>query len=407
VTQTSTTLQSGARALPGDVGYTRRQSFLPFSPPLIGEEEIAEVVDTLRSDWITTGPKVASFEAEFAAAVSAPKALALNSCTAGMHTALAVGRIGPGDEVITTPLTFAATVNVIEHVGARPVLVDVEPDTLTIDATQIAAAITPWTRAIIPVHYAGHPADMDPIHALAQVHRLLVLEDAAHALPAAYRGRKIGSGSNPVAFSFYATKNLTTAEGGMLTASPDFLARARILSLHGLSRDAAKRYEAGGHWAYEILAPGFKYNMTDIQGALGLWQLRKLARFQERRREVVAAYQAAFAADEALELPVERPWVEHAWHLYVLRLRLGTLRIGRDRFIEELGARNIGTSVHFIPIHLHPYYRDKYGYPAEAFPVAYDSFQRMISLPLNPRLSDQDVADVIEAVRDIVRAHRR
>jgi dTDP-4-amino-4,6-dideoxygalactose transaminase len=400
-------LHPGARTAPAGTASCRRNGHLPFAPPLIGEEEIAEVVDTLRSDWITTGPKVASFEAEFAAAVLAPGALALNSCTAGLHTALAVRGIGPGDEVITTPLTFAATVNVIEHVGARPVLVDVEPDTLTIDATQIAAAITPRTRAVIPVHYAGHPADLDPIHALAQAHRLLVLEDAAHALPAAYRGRKIGSGSNPVAFSFYATKNLTTAEGGMLTAAPDFVARARILSLHGLSRDAAKRYEAGGHWAYEVLAPGFKYNMTDIQGALGLWQLRKLARFQRRRREVVAAYQAAFAADEALELPVERPWVEHAWHLYVLRIHPTALRIGRDRFIEELAARNIGTSVHFIPIHLHPYYRDKYGYRPEEFPVAYESFQRMISLPLNPRLSDQDVADVIEAVRDVVRTYRR
>ncbi len=397
----------GPALLEGTSVGRRRASFLAFSPPLIGEEEIAEVVDTLRSDWITTGPKVASFEAEFAAAVSAPAALALNSCTAGLHTALAVRGIGPGDEVITTPLTFAATANVIEHVGARPVLVDVEPDTLTIDSTQIAAAMTPHTRAIIPVHYAGHPADMGPIHALAQAHRLLVLEDAAHALPASYRGRKIGSGSNPVAFSFYATKNLTTAEGGMLTGDPDFIARARILSLHGLSRDAAKRYEAGGHWAYEILAPGFKYNMTDIQGALGLWQLRKLARFQRRRREVVSAYQAAFAGEEALELPVERPWVEHGWHLYILRLRPPALRIGRDRFIEELAARNIGTSVHFIPIHVHPYYRDKYRYAADAFPVAYDAFQRMLSLPLNPRLSDQDVADVIEAVLDIVRTHRR
>jgi len=400
-------LHPGSRAVPASSASCRRNGHLPFAPPLIGEEEIAEVVDTLRSDWITTGPKVACFEAEFAAAVLAPGSLALNSCTAGLHTALAVRGIGAGDEVITTPLTFAATVNVIEHVGARPVLVDVEPDTLTIDATQIAAAITPRTRAVIPVHYAGHPADLDPIHALAQAHRLLVLEDAAHALPAAYRGRKIGSGSNPVAFSFYATKNLTTAEGGMLTAAPDFVARARTLSLHGLSRDAAQRYEAGGHWAYEVLAPGFKYNMTDIQGALGLWQLRKLARFQRRRREVVAAYQAAFAGDEALELPVERPWVEHAWHLYVLRIQPAALRIGRDRFIEELAARNIGTSVHFIPIHLHPYYRDKYGYRAEEFPVAYESFQRMISLPLNPRLSDQDVADVIEAVRDVVRTYRR
>src|SRR5439155_329342 len=234
------------------------------------------------------------------------------------------------------------------------------------------------TRAIIPVHYAGHPADLDPIHGLARARRLLVVEDAAHSIPAAYRGRKIGSGANPVAFSFYATKNLTTAEGGMLTGEHGFLERARLLSLHGLSRDAWKRYDKGGSWRYEVLAPGFKYNMTDIQAALGLWQLRKLPAFQERRRQVVRRYTEAFQGDEALELPVERPNVEHAWHLYVLRLRPGVLRIGRDRFIEELATCNIGTSVHFTPIHLHPYYRDKYGYQATAFPVAYDSFQRKL-----------------------------
>lgn len=385
----------------------RRRAYLPFAPPLIGDEEIAEVVDTLRSGWITTGPKVARFEAEFAAALSAPSALALSSCTAALHTALVVSGIGPGDEVITTPLTFASSVNVVEHVGARPVLVDVEPDTLTINPAQIAAAITPRTRAILPVHYAGHPADMDSVHALAGDSRLLVLEDAAHALPAAYRGRTIGSGANPVAFSFYATKNLTTAEGGMLTGEPAFLERARVLSLHGMSRDAWKRYDKGGSWRYELLAPGFKYNMTDIQAALGLAQLRKLAAFQRRRRRVVRLYADAFRGEEALELPVERSNVQHAWHLYVLRLRPGVLRIGRDRVIEELAARNIGTSVHFIPIHLHPYYRDKYGYRATSFPVAYDGFQRMLSLPLNPRLSDRDVADVIAAVHDVVRTFRR
>jgi len=385
----------------------RRSSYLSFSPPLIGEEEIAEVVDTLRSDWITTGPKVAQFEAEFAATVSAPAAVAVNSCTAALHTALLANGIGSGDEVITTPLTFAATVNVVEHVGARPVLVDVEPDTLTLDPARIESVITARTRAIIPVHYAGHPAELDPIHELARAHRLLVLEDAAHAIPAAYRGRKIGSGANPVAFSFYATKNLTTAEGGMLTGEHAFLERARLLSLHGLSRDAWKRYDKGGSWRYEVLAPGFKYNMTDIQAALGLWQLRKLALLQERRRQVVQRYAEAFQGDEVFELPVERPHVEHAWHLYVLRLRPGVLRIGRDRFIEELAARNIGTSVHFTPVHLHPYYRDKYGYKATAFPVAYDNFQRMLSLPLNPRLSAQDVADVIDAVLDVARAQRR
>jgi len=407
-----TTRPHGAEPVPQGAagpppGHPPRRDFLPFSPPLVGEEEIREVVDTLRSDWITTGPKAKRFEQDFAAYLGGPGALALNSCTAGLHTALVTLGIGPGDEVITTPMTFTASVNVIEHVGARPVLVDVEPDTLNLDPVLVAAAITPRTRAILPVHYAGHPAALDPIAELASAHRLTVIEDAAHALPARYKGRFIGSGPNPVAFSFYATKNLTTAEGGMLTADPEFLARARILSLHGMSRDAWKRYDRGGHWYYEVVAPGFKYNMTDIQAALGLWQLRKLAGFQKRRRAVVQLYNEAFADEDALELPVERPDVEHAWHLYVLRLRPDTLRIDRDGFIEELKRRNIGTSVHFIPIHLHPYYRDKYDYRPESFPVAYDNYQRMLSLPLNPRLSDADVADVIAAVADVVRRHRR
>ncbi|MBW6394563.1 DegT/DnrJ/EryC1/StrS aminotransferase family protein [Thermus sp. SYSU G05001] len=384
-----------------------RKTFLPFSPPMIGEEEIAEVVDTLRSDWITTGPKTKRFEEEFASYLGAPAALALNSCTAALHTALVTLGVGPGDEVITTPMTFAASVNVIEHVGARPVLVDVEPDTLNIDPLQIERALTPRTRAILPVHYAGHPVDLDAIFELARPRGIIVLEDAAHALPASYKGRRIGSSGNPVAFSFYATKNLTTAEGGMLTGDPEFIERARVLSLHGMSRDAWKRYDKGGSWYYEVVAPGFKYNMTDIQASLGLWQLRKLEAFQRRRREVVKKYNEAFQQVEALETPVERPEVEHAWHLYVLRLRLEALRIDRNRFIEELKARNIGTSVHFIPIHLHPYYRDKYGYKPVDFPVAYANYQRMLSLPLNPRLTDEDVADVIEAVLDVVRVYQR
>jgi dTDP-4-amino-4,6-dideoxygalactose transaminase len=384
----------------------KRRDFLPFSPPTIGEEEIQEVVDTLRSSWITTGPKTKRFEGEFASFLRAPGALALNSCTAALHTALKTLGIGPGDEVITTPMTFAASVNVIEHVGARPVLVDVEPDTLNIDPQAVAAAITPQTRALLPVHFAGHPADLDPLRALAEQHGCALIEDAAHALPASYKGQRIGSGSNPVAFSFYATKNLTTGEGGMLTADPEFLARARVVSLHGMSRDAWKRYDKGGSWFYEVLLPGFKYNMTDIQAALGLWQLRKLEQFQQRRREVVSQYTSAFAAEPALEGPVTRPDVEHAWHLYVLRLREGALTIGRDRFIQELTERNIGTSVHFIPIHIHPYYRDKYGFTPESFPVAHSNYRRMLSLPLNPGLTDRDVGDVIEAVLDVVRSYR-
>jgi dTDP-4-amino-4,6-dideoxygalactose transaminase len=324
-----------------------------------------------------------------------------------LHTALATLGIGPGDEVITTPMTFAASVNVIEHVRARPVLVDVEPDTLNIDPAAVAEAITPRTRAILPVHFAGHPADLDALFALADRHQLALVEDAAHALPAAYRGRPIGAGRNPVAFSFYATKNLTTAEGGMLTGDEDFIDRARVFSLHGMSRDAWKRYDRGGSWRYDILLPGFKYNMTDVQASLGLAQLKKLGGFDARRREIVAQYQDAFGGDDALECPVERPEVTHAWHLYVLRIRPEALRIDRDRFIEELARRNIGTSVHFIPIHTHPYYRDTYGYVAEDLPVAFRSFERLISLPLHPRLSDGDVGDVVEAVLDVANTFRR
>jgi dTDP-4-amino-4,6-dideoxygalactose transaminase len=386
---------------------TARRTFLPFAPPAIGAEEIEEVIDTLRSQWISTGPKTHRFEEDFAAFLSAPGALAVNSCTAALHTALVTLGIGPGDEVITTPLTFAASVNVIEHVGARPVLVDVVPDTLVLDPARVAMAITPRTRAIIAVHYAGHPVEMDTIRTLAGIYHLTVIEDAAHALPARYRNRLIGASPNPVAFSFYATKNLTTGEGGMLTGDPEFLDRARVVSLHGMSRDAWKRYGAGGSWKYEVTQPGFKYNMSDIQASIGLHQLRKLEAFHRRRSEVAAMYTTAFAEEEALEVPVTAPHVEHAWHLYILRLCPGTLRIARDRFIEELTTQRIGTSVHFIPIHLHPYYRDRYGYRPDAFPVAYDNYQRMLSLPLHPSLTDRDVTDVIEAVLDVVRRHRR
>ncbi|MGE5482443.1 MAG: DegT/DnrJ/EryC1/StrS family aminotransferase [Bacteroidota bacterium] len=384
-----------------------RDSFLNFSPPAIGDEERAEVLDTLSSQWITTGPKTRRFEQEFADLVGAPAALALNSCTAGLHVALLALGVQPGDEVITTPMTFCASVNVIEHVGAKPVLVDVEPDTLCISPGKVEFAITGRTKCLLPVHYAGHPCDMDPLMESARAHGLKVLEDAAHSLPASYRGRTVGTIGDLTAFSFYATKNLTTAEGGALTGDPELIDRARILSLHGMSKDAWKRYDKGGSWYYEVVFPGFKYNMTDMQASIGLQQIRKLSRFQERRREVVQRYSSAFGAEPFFEVPTARPEVDPAWHLYVLRLRPGTLRIGRDQFIEELKARNIGTSVHFIPVHLHPYYRDKYGFRPDDYPVAYTNFLRMLSLPLHPGLSDQDIADVIEAVLDVARTHRR
>jgi len=393
-----------------------RDTFLPFSPPLIGDEEIAEVVDTLRSDWITTGPKVKRFEQEFAAFVGAPDALALNSGTAALHVALATVGVGAGDAVITTPMTFCSTVHVIEHVGARPILVDVEPDTLNIDPGKVKEVLetspTPQgsagrIKAIIPVHLYGHPCDMDAILEIARQFKLAVIEDAAHALPAKRQGRTVGmlpaSSSVPVftCFSFYATKNLTTAEGGMLTGPTERIDEARIWSLHGMSRDAWKRYGSEGSWFYEVTRPGFKYNMTDIQASLGLHQLHKLPAFHARRREIVRMYNKAFSNTPGFQVPVERSGIEHAWHLYVLRLNLEGWGISRNQFIEELRARNIATSVHFIPIHLHPFYREKYNYGPDDFANAFHAYQRMVSLPVYPRMSDQDVMDVIDAVMDV------
>ena len=394
-----------------------RDKLLPFSPPLIGEEEIAEVVDALRSGWITTGPKAQRFEQEFTARVGASAAVALSSCTGALHVALATLGVGPGDTVITTPMTFCSDVHVIEQLGARPVLVDVEPDTLNLDPAKVReAAEKPGAgrpKAILAVHLYGHPCDLDALGAVAREYSLAVVEDAAHALPASYRGRPIGgmaaSWPRPLltCFSFYANKNLTTGEGGMLTGPPELVEEARAWSLHGMSRDSWKREAAAdGSWYYEVDRPGFKYNLSDILAAIGLHQLRKLDSFQARRREIVRRYQAAFAGLGEFETPVERPGVEHAWHLYVLRLNAERLGVNRDRFIEELKARNISASVHFIPVHLHRYYRDKYAYRPEDFPVAWREYQRIVSLPLYPAMTDQDAEDVIEAVRDIVEKFR-
>ena len=384
-----------------------RDSFLPFAPPLIGEEEIEEVIDTLRSGWLTTGPKTRKFAEDFATYTQAPGALTVSSCTAALHLSLVALGIGQGDEVITTPLTFAASVNVIEHVGARPVLVDVEPDTLNIDPQQIDRAITENTRAIIAVHYAGHPVELDAVRDIAERHGVHLIEDAAHAIGASYKGQPIGSGKNPTCFSFYATKNLTTGEGGMLTGEDEFLETARTYSLHGMSREAWSRYAAGGKWAYDIVAPGFKYNMTDIQAALGLQQLKRFEAMQQRRRDIVSQYHAAFEGDAAIQTPAHRDHVTHAWHLYVIRLNESELSIDRNQFIEQVNARNIGTSVHFIPIHIHSFYAKKYGWKPEDFPVALSNYNRMLSLPLSPKMTDQDVGDVIQAVTDVIAANKK
>jgi dTDP-4-amino-4,6-dideoxygalactose transaminase len=395
-----------------------RTDFLPFSPPSIGEEEIAEVVATLHTPWITTGPKTRRFEEQFAEFIGTEGALAVSSCTDAMLIALAALGIGEGDAVFVPTMTFCATANVVEHLKATPVLVDCDATTMNIDPTLLARAVEQTLaegrlrpRAVMPVHFAGRPCDMVPIVELARRHDLAVVEDAAHALPARHDGRTVGAPLEGVtwatAFSFYATKNLATAEGGMLTGSPDLLEEAALWRLHGMSRDAWNRYGKGGSWYYEVVRPGFKCNMTDITAAIGLHQLERLEGFQRRREAVVAAYQEGLSGLAQVELPPPAGDDTHAWHLYVMKLHLERLRIDRAAFIDEMTDRNIGTSVHFIPVHAHPWYQERLGHTETSFPVAWQEYQRTVSLPLHPGLSDADVADVIEAVTAVAQTHAR
>jgi dTDP-4-amino-4,6-dideoxygalactose transaminase len=383
------------------------QAFLPFALPDIGEEEIAEVVDTLRSGWITTGPKAKRFEEAFTQYLgdASLQSIAVNSATAGLHLALEALGIGPGDEVITTTHTFTATAEVVRYLGADVKLVDIDPATMCIDVQAVEAAITPRTKAIMPVHYAGLAADMPALLALAKKHGLKVVEDAAHALPTTSAGRLIGTlESDATVFSFYANKTITTGEGGMVvTRHADLAKRMRVMRLHGMNRDAFDRFTAKvPSWYYEIVAPGFKYNLTDIAAALGLHQLKRANEFQRRRQEIADSYQRAFA-DLPLMLPSEAPEGDvHAWHLYVVRLaeRAG---VSRDVFIERLFAAGIGCSVHYIPLHLHPYWRDRYGLQPQHFPRSQAAYERMVSLPLYTRMTDADVQRVVEAVRNALR----
>jgi dTDP-4-amino-4,6-dideoxygalactose transaminase len=378
-----------------------RSEYLSFSPPLIDEEEISAVVEALRSGWISSGPRVKEFESEFARCFHSRSAVAVSSCTAALHASLHTLGIGPGDEVIVPAWTFCATANVVEHTGARPVVVDIEPQTLNIDPQAVEAAITPATRAIIPVHFAGHPAPMDEINSIARRHHLTVLEDAAHAVGASYRGQAIGSGANPTAFSFYATKNLATGEGGMLTGDPAFVEKVRGVALHGMTKAAWNRYGKTGDWRYDVVTPGFKYNMTDLQAALGIAQLARFDAMQQTRRRVANYYTQRLSGVAAYELPTTLDGVEHAWHLYVLRLRQDTLTINRDRLFEELRQRNIGASVHFIPIPSLSHYQKKHGLRLEDFPIAAANADRVISLPLHGGMTLQDAADVVDALCDI------
>lgn len=385
----------------------KRES-LPFALPDVDEGELGRIAEVLRSGWVTTGPKTKQFEAEFAAAVGARHAIAVNSCTAAMHLALEAIGLQRGDEVITTPYTFAATAEVVRYFDARPVLVDVDERTLNLRPDLLEDAVTARTRAIIPVHIAGLPAKMDDILAIARRHGLKVIEDAAHAFPTRYKGRTIGSIGDFTCFSFYATKTITTGEGGMIcTGDDEWAERCRVMALHGISKDAWKRYTAEGSWYYEIIAPGYKYNMTDIAAAVGLAQLAKAERMWARRRAIARHYDEAFRALPELQRPADRDDCQHAWHLYMLRLNLDLLQVDRARFVEEMKRRHVGTSVHFIPLHLHPYYRETYGYQPEDFPVAYREYLREVSLPIYSKMSDQDVEHVIDAVTDVVQTHRR
>jgi dTDP-4-amino-4,6-dideoxygalactose transaminase len=381
------------------------ENFIPFALPCIGEEEINEVVDTLRSGWLTTGPKTKRFEDSFAEFVGMPYALAVNSCTAGLHLALEAVGIQPGDKVITTPYTFTATAEVIRYLGADPCFVDIDPKTFNMDTLEVAATLdrVAGIKAILPVHFGGQACDMDAILALAKRYSLKVVEDAAHALPTEYKGQMIGHFGDITAYSFYATKTVATGEGGMIvTANADYAERIRTMRLHGINRDVFNRAssELPG-WYYEVVAPGFKYNMGDIAAALGIHQLQKANKFQQRRAAIAAQYTEGLAG-----LPLLTPYQyadsSHAWHLYVIQLQLEDLSLDRKSFIERMSAAGVGTGVHFIPLHLQPYWQNRYGFKPEDFPVALEVFERVVSLPIYPCMSDADVERVIGATRRIL-----
>jgi dTDP-4-amino-4,6-dideoxygalactose transaminase len=380
--------------------------FLPFALPEIGDEEIAEVVDTLKSGWVTTGPKTKRFEEDFTAFLGDPNlhSMAVNSATAGLHLALEALGIGPGDEVITTTHTFTATAEVVRYLGADVVLVDIDPATLCIDVAAVEAAITPRTKAIVPVHYAGLAADMPALLELAKRHGLKVVEDAAHALPTTVGGRLVGTlDSDVTVFSFYANKTITTGEGGMVvTRDPELAKRIKVMRLHGMSRDAFDRFTAKvPSWYYEIVAPGFKYNLTDIASALGIHQLKRARAFQQRRTELAASYGEALAGLPVILPPQPPAGEQHAWHLYVLRLADGA-KVTRDVLIERLFAAGIGCSVHYIPLHLQPYWRERYDLKPAQFPKSQQAYERMLSLPLYTRMSDGDVKRVADVIRGVL-----
>jgi dTDP-4-amino-4,6-dideoxygalactose transaminase len=381
---------------------------LPFHKAWLEEEEHREVEDTLNSGWLTTGPKVQKFEEAFKEYIGCKHAVALNSCTAGLNLALALQNFADGDEVITTPMTFPATANAILLQRLKPVFADIEPGTLTIDPRKIEAVITPRTRAIIPVHFAGHPCDMTPIQELADKHKLVVIEDAAHALEAEYKGQKIGNMGNATAFSFYANKNITTGEGGMLVTNDDALAETlRVMRLQGISRDAWKRFGKSGFAHWEQTLAGHKCNMTDLNASLGLHQIKKIERFMTLRKKYVSMYDNAFADVPELETLAVRDYATSAHHIYIIALQLERLSVDRDGFLDAIQSAGIGVAVHYVALHLQPFYVKNFKTKPQDFPIASNYSERVISLPLYPKMSSADVEKVIGTVKDLVKKFRR
>ncbi|HIE79310.1 MAG TPA: DegT/DnrJ/EryC1/StrS family aminotransferase [Nitrospinaceae bacterium] len=381
---------------------------LPFHKSWLEEEEHREVEDTLNSGWLTTGPKAQKFEEAFKDYIGCKHAVALNSCTAGLNLALTVQNFAEGDEVITTPMTFPATTNVILLQRLKPVFADIEPGTLTIDPRKIEAKITPRTRAIIPVHFAGHPCDMTPIQELADRHKLVIIEDAAHALESGYKGKKIGNLGNATAFSFYANKNITTGEGGMLVTNDDALAETiRIMRLQGISRDAWKRYGKSGFSHWEHTLAGHKCNMSDLNASIGMHQIKKVERFMTLRKKYVSMYDRAFADVAELETLAVRDYATHAHHLYVISLHLERLTIDRDGFLDAIQSTGIGVALHYVALHLQPYYVKNFNTKPQDFPIASNYSERVITLPLYPKMSSADVERVIGTVKDLIKKFRR
>jgi len=386
-------------------------AFLPFALPLIEEDEIAAVCNVMRSGWLTTGPKTKQFEKDFASFIGARHAVAVNSATAGLHLALEAAGIKAGDKVITSVYTFTATAEVIRYFDAEPVLVDINPDTFNLNIRLIEEYLgqAPGIKAVIPVHFGGQACDMKELLTYCKAAKVTVIEDAAHALPATYNRQMIGTIGDFTVFSFYVTKTIATGEGGMVTTNnPAYAKRIKTMRLHGISRDVFDRYRSKRpSWYYEVVAPGYKYNLTDIAAAIGIEQLKKAIRFQKRRQAIAETYNEAFK-----NLPLKTPFIArssdiHAWHLYVIQLELEQIKLTRDRFIELMAEAGIGTSVHFIPLHLHPYWKKKYGYKPEDFPVALNVFKRAVSLPIYPKMTDHDVERVIKTVTSILERFSR